>query len=190
MSQQAMKATIWLVLLCLFVSTLPIPTYVPKSYPQVPYPCENCPCGCSGPEKCWTSCCCMTPAERLDWAKKKGITPPAYALLAETQLVKPLYASAVSKGCTKCSKCSAQNAQPKRQTTATKQAKLILGIAAAKCSGKSFDLSSLPHFTIPNLPIFFVTIRRTFLRLNVAEYVPTGPSLDVPTPPPRLPLAV
>ena len=43
------------------------------------FPCRCCPCGCKTAEQCWSSCCCFTPAERLAWAEKNGITPPSYA---------------------------------------------------------------------------------------------------------------
>lgn len=75
-----------MVLLSLTFCTLPIPIArlaAPKGESAVPYPCENCPCGCDGPEKCWTNCCCMTPTQRLEWAKKRGVTPPSYAVLAD-----------------------------------------------------------------------------------------------------------
>jgi hypothetical protein len=44
-----------------------------------PFPCQSCPCGCKTAEQCWTNCCCFTPAERLAWAEKNGVTPPSYA---------------------------------------------------------------------------------------------------------------
>lgn len=88
------KATIWLVLLSFLFCLLPIPfplSSAPKNHSE-PFPCEDCPCGCTGPEECWTSCCCKTPQERLAWAKSKGITPPSYAVLGDatptTELVK------------------------------------------------------------------------------------------------------
>lgn len=44
-----------------------------------PFPCQSCPCGCKTAEQCWTNCSCFTPAERLAWAEKNGVTPPTYA---------------------------------------------------------------------------------------------------------------
>jgi hypothetical protein len=42
------------------------------------YPCQGGHCGCSSAHQCWTSCCCMTLEQRLQWAKSRGIEPPDY----------------------------------------------------------------------------------------------------------------
>lgn len=61
---------------------MPIPVatldFLDKDSSQA-FPCQSCPCGCKTAEQCWTSCCCFTPAERLAWAQKNGVTPPSYA---------------------------------------------------------------------------------------------------------------
>jgi hypothetical protein len=76
------KVTTFLVLLCFCAATMPIPIatldLLDKDTSQ-PFPCQNCPCGCKTAEQCWTNCCCFTPAERLAWAEKNGVTPPSYA---------------------------------------------------------------------------------------------------------------
>jgi hypothetical protein len=46
------------------------------------FPCEGCACGCLSARDCWTNCCCHSPAERLAWARRNGVTPPAYAVAA------------------------------------------------------------------------------------------------------------
>lgn len=46
------------------------------------FPCSGCGCGCSSAEQCWRSCCCHTFAERMAWARKHGVRPPAYAVAA------------------------------------------------------------------------------------------------------------
>jgi hypothetical protein len=44
------------------------------------YPCAAGACGCRSADHCWTSCCCHTLAERLAWAKRRGIQPPREAV--------------------------------------------------------------------------------------------------------------
>ncbi len=44
------------------------------------YPCQHGRCGCSSAEQCWRSCCCTTLEERLAWARKNHVTPPAFVL--------------------------------------------------------------------------------------------------------------
>ena len=38
-----------------------------------PFPCMDKACGCDTAERCFTNCCCHTPAETLAWAKARGI---------------------------------------------------------------------------------------------------------------------
>lgn len=186
MSQRGVKATTWLVLLCMLACTLPMPTFAPKQSHPVPFPCENCPCGCNGPEKCWTSCCCMTPAERLQWARKRGVTPPAYAILETKPSGLPVPNDAKPKGCIKCQKCVAKSIQPEQQIVSRQRSKLVLGLAAAKCAGKSFDLSSLPYFTIPVAPQLHQQLLEVSPPERPSDLQALSLTLDVPTPPPRL----
>ena len=44
------------------------------------FPCMASSCGCRTADQCWRSCCCHSMAERLAWARKRGIEPPAFAL--------------------------------------------------------------------------------------------------------------
>ena len=47
-----------------------------------PFPCMDKACGCDSAERCFSSCCCHTPAETLAWAKARGIEPAVIAALA------------------------------------------------------------------------------------------------------------
>jgi hypothetical protein len=71
----------------LIASGLPLPIAVPpaagtdaaaklagKDRSQ-PFPCMDKACGCDSAERCFTNCCCHTPAETLRWAKARGIEP-------------------------------------------------------------------------------------------------------------------
>jgi hypothetical protein len=40
------------------------------------YPCEGCACGCGSAHECWSSCCCHTEQERIQWAIDRGVEPP------------------------------------------------------------------------------------------------------------------
>lgn len=46
-----------------------------------PFPCQDHACGCASAIDCWTQCCCFTDAERLAWARERGIEPPAEVVL-------------------------------------------------------------------------------------------------------------
>lgn len=76
------KVFTFLVLACICAVSIPLPigsVDAEKQAASEPFPCQHCPCGCKTAVQCWTSCCCYTLAERIAWAEKNGITPPAYA---------------------------------------------------------------------------------------------------------------
>jgi hypothetical protein len=43
------------------------------------YPCQGHQCGCTSADHCWQQCCCMSLSERLAWAKRHRVSPPAAA---------------------------------------------------------------------------------------------------------------
>jgi len=61
---------------------IPLPSINRPAKSGERYPCEACGCGCGSAEHCWQNCCCHTLAERLAWAEKNGVKPPAFALAA------------------------------------------------------------------------------------------------------------
>ncbi len=75
------KVVTFLVFASFCAASVPLPVATidirDKDHSQ-PFPCQKCPCGCKTAEQCWTNCCCFTPAERLAWAEKNGVTPPSY----------------------------------------------------------------------------------------------------------------
>jgi hypothetical protein len=62
-----------------------------------PFPCMDKPCGCATAEQCFTNCCCHTPAERLAWARARGLEPAVRAAL-ERRAADPA-ASMAATGC-------------------------------------------------------------------------------------------
>jgi hypothetical protein len=58
---------------------IPVPVLRLSEPDEIPYPCQGGHCGCSSAHQCWTSCCCMSLEQRLEWARSRGIEPPVYA---------------------------------------------------------------------------------------------------------------
>jgi hypothetical protein len=82
------RITTWLAIVgyALVASGLPLPCGVAPAVPDAattkrlagkdrsrPFPCMDKPCGCDTADRCFTSCCCHTPAETLAWAKAHGV---------------------------------------------------------------------------------------------------------------------
>jgi hypothetical protein len=76
-----------------------------------PFPCMDKPCGCATAEQCFSSCCCHSPAERLAWARARGVEASARAAIARaTPAPRPVATSASC--CTKKRNCCAAEATP------------------------------------------------------------------------------
>jgi len=154
------------VLFCVVPVPLPMMSQKGDDPQEVAYPCQNRSCGCKSAYQCWTSCCCFSPQQRLEWAKKHGVTPPSYAVLpkgtdtpsATCSRCKP---KAESKQCERCC-CSEGKKNCKSDISklgcSPKQRYLVV-IEALRCGGHSADLTQLPwslpvitntsHFSTP-----------------------------------------
>jgi hypothetical protein len=91
------RITIWLAILgyTLVASGLPLPFGIVAPSAQDspaakrlagkdrsrPFPCMDKACGCDSAERCFSNCCCHTPAETLRWAQVRGIEPAVIAAL-------------------------------------------------------------------------------------------------------------
>lgn len=88
----ARKVITFLALVCFCASSMPLPVGtvgISDKAGSQPFPCQDSPCGCKTAEQCWTNCCCTTPAQRLAWARKNGVTPPQYAIAALSKTARP-----------------------------------------------------------------------------------------------------
>jgi hypothetical protein len=63
-----------------------------------PFPCMDKPCGCDTADRCFTSCCCHTPAETLAWARARGLETSVLAAL-ERRAAIPLTAAPEEGSC-------------------------------------------------------------------------------------------
>ena len=130
-----------------------------------PFPCKDGSCGCATAEKCWTDCCCHTPAERRRWADKRGITPPAYAVLSDTprstktQTIEKHLGSGNIKSCCviekpkKASSTDCKSDGPNRSAKScgsnTPRERTVLSMLACKCRGASSLFTTLTWFVHP-----------------------------------------
>ena len=71
--------------------------------PHERYACEGCGCGCASAHECWTACCCHTPHERLAWAMRNGVLPPAYVRFTTDEWIAA--ANEVRPGSASCAAC-------------------------------------------------------------------------------------
>lgn len=79
---------------------------------SVPFPCMHKPCGCRNAEQCFKSCCCMTKAERIAWAKEHSVSEKyiKFASEAEDQPPQKQSSCCVKQATTNC--CQAESRPP------------------------------------------------------------------------------
>jgi len=64
------------VALSVLIASVGVPVFLtPERTASQPHFCASHRCGCSQ-ANAWTDCCCMTLAQKLEWAKEHGVTPP------------------------------------------------------------------------------------------------------------------
>lgn len=80
-TQSRLVATATLAAVAACTVGVPVPGVVAKNDSGVRYPCEHHACGCVDAAACWKQCCCFTDAQKLAWAKREAVEPPA-ALVA------------------------------------------------------------------------------------------------------------
>jgi len=124
-----------------------------------PFPCQNCRCGCSSAEQCWTSCCCYSLRERIAWAKKNKVTPPAFVAylvefdpeLGTESSKKPPTTASITEKVRGGGSCHSSMKTCCNKSKATSHAKArssrnVIRILALKCQGRVSLYSMLPWF--------------------------------------------
>lgn len=74
--QRLVSATLLIAIVVLAVG-VPLPTQTIKTGTE-PFPCQSCACSCHSAAHCWDKCCCHTDSEKLAWAARNGVQPPAF----------------------------------------------------------------------------------------------------------------
>ena len=78
---------------------VPLPVWSGKVL-SFPFPCQDRVCGCRTAEQCWRSCCCSSNEEKLRWARRQGISPPAFVVVAaKREAARRNVESSVMAGC-------------------------------------------------------------------------------------------
>ena len=166
----ATKILVWSLVMSVLLASLPIPIAVVShdaAEDNTPFPCRDGKCGCKSAFQCWTSCCCHSAQERLDWAAKNGVAVPEYGqhlkqVVAEQkaseaakpaccQKAKPIVPVAKAACCQKNVatvakiKSSCCEAKAKAEVATVKpRTKIVLSMFALGCRGSSGELASLP----------------------------------------------
>lgn len=167
----------------------------PSQTDPTPFPCQNGHCGCSTARKCWTDCCCHTPSQRRQWAERRGITPPDYAVLNEPKQETPTGQKVASCCSTKLTKAkveaksdgSSRACCPNPPLTKITKSKTstVLSIQACKCRGSHSLFTSLPWYLMPKATVVRMHLVCVDELLRVQDVFAQEMDHRPPTPPPR-----
>lgn len=121
---------------------IPIPLPIAKDRSQ-PYPCMDGQCGCGSAAACWKSCCCHTDLEKVLWANRRGITPPAFVLEAAKREAAKITAQKCELSSTKsCCQKSHSNSCTKESISEDQLATLTQALAQDEADKKPSKKSS------------------------------------------------
>jgi hypothetical protein len=161
------------------------------------YPCAGCSCGCIDAETCWRSCCCFTNQQKLAWARRNRVMPPAFVLAAAKREAccgdkheghcesSVCHAATCNRPC--CARRAAVSCCEAPTTRAERQSdsRVVLLISALRCRGLTPTVSLLP----PSLPIKFGATRPfppgLAQRVCMAVSLYEPPTLLIASPPPE-----
>jgi hypothetical protein len=163
------------------------------------FPCAMNRCGCDSAERCWRSCCCHTLAERIAWARRNGVRPPAFAIAQAraARIELALFAEVCDAAQQTANCCAADRLTKKPACCAERQAvprteesnrsgkdDHIIGWRAMACRGHSMHwLAAVPTLVVPPsepLNDLLLVSRIGPAGSEVAAGVPDAP--DVPPP--------
>lgn len=157
------------------------------------HPCSGHRCGCGSAEQCWKSCCCFSPAEKLAWARRNGVTPPAF-VMAEPESRPTVSRSPVRKSCCSAepvvvkSCCSKKAIETSTTASPVKEPRWISYLAAARCRGAA----AAEWLNVPvSLPVKVFDCAANYAEqvrpfLPPAESILASAFLSTADPPPRI----
>ncbi len=165
----------------LFPLSYPSGNSIPEKDPSAPFPCQNRPCGCKTAAQCWKKCCCFTNAQKLAWAKSRGVKVPRY-------VVEAARSESCGKVAAKCC-CKSKATAGKSDQTAEKpnEGGLTLSLDTLRCSGIDTSISGIPICVVPELAVSLLVARPASLPTTAPEISPLIPvERQPPTPPPKI----
>jgi hypothetical protein len=177
----------------LVISGLPLPVMSPPAGTVAerklagkdrsrPFPCMDKACGCDSAERCFSNCCCHTPAETLRWAQARGIEPAVIAAL-QRRVAAAAPAPAMG-GC--CAVKATQEAQP--ACCAAEDAALVTeadtgdDLICSEYQSLAAEPSLPPESPADDQPAKNVVILRAMLACNGILAQWTAVSVSLPPP--------
>jgi hypothetical protein len=164
------------------------------------FPCMASSCGCRTADQCWRSCCCHTLAQRLAWARKRGVEPPGF-VIAQARDAGFDFESLAAASCDDAAKCCRSNSpatvtadktssccsdRGTQASSSEQQNDRIVAWRALACRGQSMNwLAATPNMVIAQSEVSHETPLIGWLGPAISD-VADGESNDPAVPPPEL----
>ncbi|MEM8946145.1 MAG: hypothetical protein AAGD11_13305 [Planctomycetota bacterium] len=162
---------------------------------QTPFPCMNRPCGCKTAAQCWKQCCCFSHQEKLAWARKHGVTPPDFVVVAAAHQASSCCQSIenhtrsteVASCCAvrPSSTCCVTDSHVKRPPRRAKTSSTVMLIESLKCQGISYSLSLLPPTVVPSRDAILFDLPIAGSIATISDLLPADHCSAPDTPPPE-----
>lgn len=186
---------VWLLCCALLLGAVGFPTVrrVAKDR-SVPFPCQDKACGCRDAASCWKSCCCNTNQQKLAWAKRQGVTPPAFVVAAaakeQAKAKKPCCQMAAGKGsagaCGLAVPASPALKEAKSSSRETAELGLVLASSYRKCQGLATLWTLLGQALLPDVELPVATAPEPGEWLTIGSESLCGDALPPRLRPPRV----
>lgn len=192
--------------LCVYVAVsagVPLPIAREVSDGDDAFPCMHSGCGCNSAERCWSSCCCHTLAERLAWARAHGVRPPDSAIAAARRAGEDLgwlSSGAAANDGTSCCRAAPREAACCAETSDTaghacciaeengqdiQVAASIVAWRAIKCRGQSLNWLTAVPTLVPPSPVVAAALKMADRLGPLTSDVAVGTREAPDSPPPE-----
>lgn len=145
------------------------------------FPCAANACGCASAERCWRSCCCHTLTERIAWARRHGVRPPAFAVAkARAAGINLAWLDGSTDSATpKANCCVAQSSAGKTCCAA----ELVAAASATEkrsCCSQRQDVTAVDSWAPANRGNRIIGLRALACRGQALDWLAAVPTLIVP----------
>ncbi len=177
---------------------VPLPAFSERKSGAEPFPCQHCACGCKDADACWRDCCCFTTRQKLVWARRHGVTPPAFVVAAARRegcgdkagahsccKSKPrvnMAHATVTRPC--CARRAVATATAQEQETRRHSSDVVLLVSKLRCGGIGLSVSMLPPSVVVKAIDFKPVAPELLERSSTADLLYEPPYLAVAAPPP------
>ncbi len=180
-----LRPLVWLALTVYLASSagLPLPT-VQTAASQERFPCQGHGCGCPDAEHCWRQCCCFTHEQKLAWARRNGITPPARLLAQQAPPKSCCSAQRTTHAC--CATPAAKSCcQPRSVAKSATKVVWQSGLRAQRCRGQATGWLLCEPGVVPPLVKLPSVVPPCVDRLDLMSETAQAIAAVPPVPPPR-----